>query len=203
MWYTIPNILSLARIATIPVIVLLIWPGIETRHTCFWAMVIYAAGGVTDIFDGMIARRTNQVTVLGKFLDPLSDKLFYLVTMVALLQLNAVYMAGLRIPPWLVMVVLVRELAVTGLRAIAMSEGVVIDAKRGGKLKTVFGTVGMCGLLLHYPYVVQFPGFTEIEIRTGLVGLWVTFFSVAFSLTSGFGYMRRFMRAMSARAESS
>lgn len=202
MWHTIPNLLSLARIAAIPVIVLLIWPGIENRHTCFWAMVIYAVGGITDIFDGMIARRTNQVTVLGKFLDPLSDKLFYLVTMVALLQLNSVWMAGPRIPPWLVMIVLTRELSITGLRAIAMSEGVVIDAKEGGKLKTVFGTVGMCGLLLHYPYVIYFPPFVEVEIRTGLVGLWVTFFSVAFSLTSGFGYIRGFVRAVRARAET-
>jgi CDP-diacylglycerol--glycerol-3-phosphate 3-phosphatidyltransferase len=202
MWATIPNLLSMARIAAVPVIVLLIWPGIESRHTCFWAMVIYAVGGVTDIVDGIIARRTNQVTVLGKFLDPLSDKLFYLVTMIALLQLNNVYMAGPRIPPWLVMIVLVRELSITGLRAIAMSEGVVIDAKEGGKLKTVFGTVGMCGLLLHYPYVINFHPFVETELRTGLIGLWVTFFSVAFSLTSGFGYIRGFLRAVRARTEA-
>jgi CDP-diacylglycerol--glycerol-3-phosphate 3-phosphatidyltransferase len=193
MWYSIPNLLSFARIVAIPVIVVLIWPGIESRHTCFWAMVVYAIAGLTDIIDGIVARRTNQVTVLGKFLDPLSDKLFYLVTMIALLQLQ-----GPRIPPWLVMIVLVRELSITGLRAIAMSEGIIIDAQEGGKLKTIFGTVGMCGLLIHYPYLVNF-GPIDTIVNFHVAGLWVTVFSVAFSLTSGAGYIRGFLRAIRQR----
>ncbi|MBI3178818.1 MAG: CDP-alcohol phosphatidyltransferase family protein, partial [Deltaproteobacteria bacterium] len=123
MIWSIPNFLSLLRVASVPVVVALIWPGIENRFTCFWAMIVYAVAGFTDMFDGMVARRTNSVTVLGKFLDPLSDKLFYLVVMVALLQLQ-----GPRVPAWLVMVVLTREMTITGLRSIAMSEGIVIAA---------------------------------------------------------------------------
>ncbi len=196
MWNTLPNLLTLARIAVIPVIVFLIWPGIENRHTCFWAMVLYAVAGLTDIIDGIIARRRNQVTVLGMFLDPLSDKLMYLTTLIALLQLQ-----GPRVPFWLVMVVLGRELSITGLRAIAMSEGIVIAAKEGGKLKTVFGTVGMCGLLLHYPYLINFGPVSTI-VNAHVVGLWLTFFSVAFSVTSGLGYMRGFISANRARQTS-
>src|SRR5437868_2223374 len=87
MRWTLPNTITLSRIATLPIVVALVWPGYETRETCFWASVIYAASGVLDIVDGALARRIGQVTVMGKFLDPLADKLFYLVTLIALLQL--------------------------------------------------------------------------------------------------------------------
>lgn len=189
MWLTIPNALTFTRLATVPVIVALLWPGIESRQNCFWAMVIYIVGGLTDIIDGVIARRLNQVTVLGKFLDPLSDKIVYLVTLIALLQLP-----GPRVPPWLVMFIVIREVSITGLRAIAASEGIVIDAKDGGKLKTVFATVGMCGLLMHYPYLINF-GFTQVMVNMHVAGLWVTFISAAFALTSGVGYVRGFVHA--------
>ncbi|MEE8408734.1 MAG: CDP-diacylglycerol--glycerol-3-phosphate 3-phosphatidyltransferase [Myxococcota bacterium] len=196
MW-TIPNMLSLGRLAVVPFIVALIWPGIESRTTCFWAMAIYAVGGLTDVFDGMLARRINQVTVLGKFLDPLSDKLFYLITMIALLQLQ-----GPRIPFWVVMVVLTRELAITGLRTIAMSEGIVIAAGEAGKMKTLAGSLGMLALLIHYPYMINF-GFFSAIIDFHIVGLWVTYISVALSLTSGVDYMRGFFTAARQRSAPS
>ncbi len=185
MW-TLPNLLTLGRLALLPVILFLVWPGIETRETCVWAAIIYGVAGVTDLLDGMLARRLGQVTVIGKFLDPLSDKLFYLVTMLGLLQLP-----GPRIPLWVVMIVLVRELSITGLRAIAVGEGIVIAAGEGGKMKTTFATIGMTLLLAHYPYVIQF-GFAAVQINFHLVGLWVTYVSVAASVLSGIGYVRGF-----------
>ena len=196
MW-TIPNLLSLGRLAAVPFIVLLVWPGIESRTACFWAAMIYGIGGITDIFDGMLARRTNQVTVMGQFLDPLSDKLFYLVTMIALLQLQ-----GPRIPFWVVMVVLSRELSITGLRTIAMSEGIVIAAGQTGKMKTLAGTLGMVFLLFHYPYLVNF-GFFSTIIDFHIVGLWVTYVAVALSLVSGFNYLRSFFTATRQKATPS
>src|SRR5262245_39678270 len=120
MW-NLPNMLTMARLGLLPIIVALVWPGLETRATCLWAGVLYASGGILDMADGWAARRFQQVTVLGKFLDPLADKLFHLVTLIALLQLP-----GPRVPPWVVMLFLARELAVTGLRGIAVSEGIVI-----------------------------------------------------------------------------
>lgn len=196
MWVSLPNILSLTRVAVLPIIVTLLWPGIESPHTCFWAMIVYAVAGITDIFDGMLARRINQVTVLGKFLDPLTDKLFYLITLVALLQLP-----GPWVPAWLVMMVLTREFSITGLRAMAASEGIVIAAEKGGKIKTIFGTVGMCGLLIHYTYPIHI-GFWSGLVDFYTTGLWITFISVLYSLTSGVKYARDFIRALQTRSTS-
>ncbi|MBC7794469.1 MAG: CDP-diacylglycerol--glycerol-3-phosphate 3-phosphatidyltransferase [Clostridia bacterium] len=192
MW-TIPNILTMARLGCLPVILALVWPGVESRMTCFWAAVIYGIAGITDLLDGALARKLGQVTVMGKFLDPLSDKLFYLVTMLGLLQLP-----GPRIPLWVVMIVLIREVSITGLRAIAVGEGIVIAAGEGGKMKTTFATIGMACLLANYQYIVHI-GFTTQQINFHTVGLWVTYVSVAFSVSSGVVYVRDFMRTLTAK----
>lgn len=192
MW-TLPNILTMARLGCLPIILALIWPGIESRATCFWAAVIYGVAGITDLLDGAIARKLGQVTVMGKFLDPLSDKLFYLVTMLGLLQLP-----GPRIPLWIVMVVLIRELSITGLRAIAVGEGIVIAAGEGGKMKTTFATIGMVALLTNYQYIVH-AGFAMGQVNFHVVGLWVTYISVAFSVVSGVNYVRGFVQSLSAK----
>ncbi|MEM6531636.1 MAG: CDP-diacylglycerol--glycerol-3-phosphate 3-phosphatidyltransferase [Myxococcota bacterium] len=188
--WTIPNLVTMTRIAVLPLVVFLLWPGIENRETTFWAAVAFGLSGATDFIDGYLARNLKQVSVFGKFLDPLADKLFYLVTMVALLQLP-----GPRIPFIVVMLVLIRELSITGLRAIASSEGVVIAAGQGGKTKTVFGTVGMILLILHYEYPIDF-GFATATINFHRVGLWLTYISLAYSLTSAFSYIRGFSKAL-------
>jgi CDP-diacylglycerol---glycerol-3-phosphate 3-phosphatidyltransferase len=190
MKWTIPNVLTVARLGILPFIVALMWPGIESREACFWAAVLYTVAGALDMVDGAVARHMNQVTALGKFLDPLADKLFYLVTLIALLQLQ-----GPRVPPWLVMIILARELAITGLRGIAASEGIVIAANEGGKTKTSFATAGVIGLLLHYPYLINF-GFTSVIIDMHRAGLWVTYLSAAFAVTSAFDYIAGFARAV-------
>lgn len=192
MW-TVPNILTLARLTVLPWVVYLMWPGVETHASCFWAAVIYAIAGITDLVDGALARKLGQVTVMGKFLDPLSDKLFYLVAMVALLQID-----GTRIPFWVVVAVLVRELSITGLRAIAAGEGIVIAAGEGGKVKTAFANIGMVCLIAHYTYIVDF-GFLVAPVSLHTVGLWVTYLSVAFAWTSGIGYVRGFLKALALR----
>ena len=193
MW-TIPNILTLSRIGLVPLLLVLIWPGIESRQTCFWAAMLFALGSATDVVDGLLARSRGQVTVLGKFLDPLADKLFYLVPMVAFLQMDPP-----RIPAWIVLLIIIRELSITGLRAIAISEGVVIAAGEGGKLKTFLGAVGMFGLLVHHPYWIDF-GFADAVIDFHRVGLLLTYFSVAFSLASGVGYVAKFVQAVRTRS---
>ncbi|MBN1960512.1 MAG: CDP-diacylglycerol--glycerol-3-phosphate 3-phosphatidyltransferase [Deltaproteobacteria bacterium] len=193
MHWTLPNVITIARLGLLPFIVFLIWPGIENRETCFWAAVIYTIGGVLDVLDGILARRRNEVTVLGKFLDPLADKLFYLVTLIALMQLQEP-----RVPAWLVMIVLARELAITGLRGIAASDGIVIAAGGGGKMKTTLATVGMVGLLIHYPYFINFGPFSAL-IDMHYIGLWLTYISIAFSISSGIEYLVGFNKAMRAR----
>lgn len=193
MRWTLPNIITVARVALLPLLLVLIWPGLENRETCFWAAVVFAAAGVLDVVDGVLARRRNEVTVLGKFLDPLADKVFYLVTLVALLQLPVP-----RVPGWVLMAVITREIAITGLRGIAVSEGVVIAADAGGKLKTALATVGMCGLLIHYPFVVNF-GFVQAVLNPHRVGLWITYVSVLIAVASGVNYVRNFVLALRQR----
>jgi CDP-diacylglycerol---glycerol-3-phosphate 3-phosphatidyltransferase len=189
MWNA-PNILTLARLSVLPLIVFLIWPGIENRQNCYFAALVYGFGGFLDIVDGYIARRYDLVTTLGKFLDPLADKLFYLVTLIALLQLP-----GPRIPPWIVMLLLVRELAITGLRGIAASEGIVIQAGVGGKLKATFATLGAIGLLLHYPYLINYGVFIHyIDMHT--VGLNLTMVSLVLGISSGVHYAYDFAVAV-------
>lgn len=150
----------------------------------------YIFAGILDLVDGYLARRTNQVTAIGMFLDPLADKVFYLVTLVGLLQLP-----GPWVPPWIVMVVLVRELAVTGLRGIASAQGIVIAAGDSGKIKTTFATVGMCGLLLHYPYLIH-TGLGGVVLDIYQLGLAFTYISVLFSIYSAVEYVYGFVRAL-------
>lgn len=100
------------------------------------------------------------------------------------------------------MLVVIRELSVTGLRAIAISEGVVIAAGEGGKVKTFLAAVGMFGLLVHHPYWLDF-GVGGAVIDFHRIGLILTYFSVAFSLASGVGYVAGFVRAVRSRPTSS
>ena len=141
-----------------------------------------------------MARSTNQVTVIGKFLDPLADKLFYLVALIALLQFPEA-----RVPGWVVMVVLVRELSITGLRTMAISEGMVMAAGDGGKMKTILATVGMVAMLFHYSYTLDFFVF-KCVVSTYRVGLWITYLSLVYSLTSAAGYVRDFLRVQKQNA---
>ncbi len=194
MFWTLPNIVTASRLLLLPFVVILVWPSVESPKSCFWAAMIYVLGGLLDVLDGILARHRNQVTVLGKFLDPLADKLFYLVALIALLQLTPP-----RVPAILVMIVLARELSITGLRGIAASDGVVIPAGEGGKMKTTLATIGIVALLLHYPYEVDF-GFFAVMIDMHRVGLWVTYISVAFALVSAAQYCLGFGRARKALA---
>jgi len=192
----LPNTITCFRLTLLPLVCALIWPGRATPTGVFWAAIAYAVAGILDVVDGVIARRTGQVTGLGKFLDPLVDKLFYLVTLIALLQLP-----GPWVPPWVVMLVLIRELAVTGLRGIAASEGIVIAAGEGGKVKTSFATAGIVALILHYPCII-YLGFTTLVVDARVVGLWLTYISLFYSCSSAYGYVRAFVQAMALRSRA-
>ena len=191
MW-NIPNIMTMGRICVLPLIVYLIWPGIETRETCFWAGMLYGISGALDMLDGAVARMTDSVTEFGKFLDPLADKVFNLVTLIALLQLP-----GPRVPVWLVSVVVIREVAVTGLRAIAASGGIVIAAGDSGKVKTTFATLGTAGLLMHYTYLINW-GFAVTPVSLHRLGLALTYISLLYSVGSAINYTRGYVQARTA-----
>jgi CDP-diacylglycerol--glycerol-3-phosphate 3-phosphatidyltransferase len=168
----LPNTLSIMRLALIPaVMICLYFPG---RLGSFLAAVFFAAAAFTDLLDGFLARRYKTVTHVGKFLDPLADKLLVSVTMIMLITLG-------RIPAWMVILIIAREMAVTGLRSIAVLEGKVIEASSLGKYKTIFQLVSLICLCLHYQYV-------SIDFHAvGMAFLWV---ALALTLWSGLSYFR-------------
>src|SRR5262249_51307696 len=143
----LPNLLTMMRILLIPVILYLIQDG--TPRGNFWAGMVYGLTAVTDFIDGWLARRMGLISVLGKFLDPLADKLLVMASLVAFSALG-------RVPAWVVVLIIARELAITSLRVIAMSEGVTIAAGQGGKEKAALQMVAILMLIYHQTYRVDF-----------------------------------------------
>ena len=181
-----PNAITLARIAMIPVFLWFTFH--ESREDSFIAALVYAVTGMTDFLDGWIARKKGLVTLIGKFLDPLADKLIVMAALVMLVHLG-------RVAAWVVIVVMAREFIVTGLRTIAMSEGVVIAAGQEGKSKTAFQVAAITFLLLHYEYPIDAIFFT-FDLDANRVGTWLLYVSLFFSVWSAWNYFAGFIRAV-------
>lgn len=184
--WSVPNLVTMVRIAFIPAF--LVYAYYESRFHSFLAALIYAAVAATDFLDGWLARRLDMVTVIGKFLDPLADKLIAMSALVMLVHLG-------RVGAWVVILILAREFAVTGLRTIAMSEGIVIAAGQEGKYKTAIQLAGIVFLLLHYRYPVDFMAFV-VEVDSNKVGLALVYLSLFFSLWSAVKYFYGFLEAV-------
>ena len=175
----LPNSLTFLRLLSVPVVVICLYlPG---RLGSFLAALLVGVAFATDFLDGFLARKYRAVTVLGKLLDPVADKILVCVTLIALVSLS-------RVPAWMVMLVIAREIAVTGLRGIAATEGLVIQASLLGKYKTVFQAVAVAGLSLHYEY------FTIDFHEVGVVLFWI---ALVFTLWSGWSYLKGFRRVFS------
>ncbi len=185
-FFNAPNAITLARIAMIPVFLWFTWR--ESRLDSFVGAMIYAVTGTTDFLDGYIARKKNLVTVIGKFLDPLADKLIVMSALIMLVHLG-------RVAAWVVIVVMAREFIVTGLRTIAMSEGVVIAAGQEGKSKTAFQVASITFLIMHYRYPVDAFIFT-FDLDANRAGTWLLYISLFFSVWSAWNYFAGFIRAV-------
>jgi CDP-diacylglycerol--glycerol-3-phosphate 3-phosphatidyltransferase len=181
-----PNVITLVRIGAIPVF--LVFTYYESRVNSFIAALVYTGAAATDFLDGWIARRKNLVTVIGKFLDPLADKLIAMSALIMLVHLG-------RVAAWVVILVMAREFAVTGLRTIAMSEGIVIAAGQEGKYKTALQLVAICFLLLHYAYPIDFIVGTAV-VDANRVGTALFYISVFFAIWSGWKYFAGFIEAV-------
>lgn len=176
----VPNIISTARIIAVPIFVFAMM-AIDTKNpearrnatAAMWACWIYTGACLSDLVDGYYARRYNIVSDLGKFLDPLADKLLNLAAIIMMIPLGWV-------PAWLVTLLIAREVTITTLRGAAASEGQqIIEASKWGKYKTAFGNVGTAALVMHYPF---------LGVRWDLIG-WVCFVAfAAFSIGSGVHY---------------
>ena len=128
------NAITIARILLIPVFLVLLLSGIPQPYNDIAAAAVFILAAATDKLDGYVARRSKSVTTLGQFLDPLADKLLIAAALIALVSMS-------RVPAWVAMVIIVREIAVSVLRIVGVSQGVSIPADRYGKLKTVLQIV--------------------------------------------------------------
>ncbi len=138
---TLASKITLARVAVIPVYMVFMYLSGGTSNVWMWiAFAIFILASITDFVDGYIARKYNQVSDFGKFLDPLADKLLTIAAMVMFCQWGSM-------PAWALMLILTREFAVTGLRLVAVGKGNVIAAGWSGKVKTVCTMVGLCVMM--------------------------------------------------------
>ncbi len=136
---TLPNLLTIFRILLVPVLVVVLLS--EIFDTDWPAAIVFAVASATDVADGYLARRNDQVSNFGKLWDPLADKLLVTAALVSLVSLD-------RLEAWVAMVIISREFAVTGLRQVAIEQGHVIAASAWGKLKTLFQVALVMVLLI-------------------------------------------------------
>ena len=188
----LPNMLTMGRIVVIPLVMWLMDQSNElvvgewqARYAAFFAALWFFAASVTDFLDGWLARKLNLQSAVGRFLDPLADKLLVMVCLIELVQLD-------RVPAWLVALLLSREIGITGLRAIATEEGIELASDRFGKWKTAMQMCGLAGLLLHFPFETDFLFYTTM-INYHRVGLALLCGSMVFSVLSASGYMLTFI----------
>lgn len=184
----LPNFLTLSRILVVPPMAIILTS--PTRSAGFLAAALFAIASFTDWLDGYLARRLEIITVLGKFLDPIADKLLVMAALIMIIPLD-------RVPAWMVLVILSREIVITGLRGIASNEGIVIAASNLGKYKTIFQIVAILGLLLHYKYHWLFgvqSSFFYVDMHN--VGIFYLWIATIITIWSGVDYLVRFFKIL-------
>lgn len=187
--WNLPNILTYGRIVLVPFVMWFLWQSgredvsdHDARVSAFTACVLFSLAAVTDFLDGWIARNWDLGTMVGKFLNPLADKIIVMASLVMLVELQ-------RIWAWFVVLLISRELSITSLRSIATSEGLDVPVEQAGKWKTAFQLCGLVGLLVHYEYPIHFGlGIPVVTIDFNLVGKWLLGLSMFFSLFSAVQY---------------
>jgi CDP-diacylglycerol--glycerol-3-phosphate 3-phosphatidyltransferase len=176
MKLNLPNQLTISRILVVPMLVVLL--SFAGEWTCLFAGALFALAGFTDLADGYLARKGNQITSLGKFLDPLADKVLVSSVLIMLVQLDWV-------DGWIAVVIICRDIMVTGLRAVAADEGMIIAADKYGKLKTVLQLVALEPLILHYSWA---------GIPLHRIGLFLLYIALVLTVFSGCNYFFSFFR---------
>lgn len=179
----LPNLITLVRILLIPVFVMLFFTPTPDRSLS--AAVIFVVAAITDLLDGYIARRTGQVTKLGKLLDPIADKLLVLSALILLVNID-------RVSALIAILVIAREVAVSGIRAIAAGEGFIIQAETTGKYKMTLQVVAITLLIL------EGTGLSELG-NLHLAGIVTLYLSLAFGYISGGQYVWSFWKQVVAK----
>jgi len=170
----LPNLITIARIFLIPIVMLFLL--IRIPYGDLIAAAIFGLAALTDSLDGYIARSRKEISRLGVFLDPLADKLLIAAALITLVELQ-------RVPAWIVVIIIAREFAVTGLRAIKAEEGKVIPASIWGKAKTVSQVIAIL-LVMIAPLtdkIISFP-----------IGPWAMWIAAIITIVSGVDYFRNY-----------
>jgi CDP-diacylglycerol--glycerol-3-phosphate 3-phosphatidyltransferase len=175
--FNLPNTITMIRIGVIPALFCLLFspgPGMSLVIA-----ILFIAAALTDLLDGYIARRYQIVTTMGKFLDPIADKLIVNTAMILMIPIG-------RIPAWIVAVIIIRDFAVDGIRNIASSEGMIIQASPLGKRKTLCQIFAVSALMIHYPF---------IGADAHAVGMIILYIALVLTVTSGIDYFLKFYRS--------
>jgi len=176
--FNLPNTITMMRIGVVPFLfVLLTNPGEG------WSLVIaglFVLASVTDFLDGYFARKYKMITTIGKFLDPIADKIIVNTAMILLIPID-------RIPAWIVAVTIIRDLMVDVIRSIASSEGIFIQASRLGKQKTVAQIIAVTALIIHYPLW---------GINAHIVGTLVLYVAFFLTVYSGLDYLLKMIKSI-------
>lgn len=174
----LPNTITLMRISVVPFLfVLLVNPGE------FWSLVIaglFVVASITDFFDGYIARKYHMITTMGKFLDPIADKIIVNTAMILMIPIG-------RIPAWIVAITIIRDLIVDVIRSIASSEGIYMQASILGKQKTVTQIIAVTALMIHY---------SIFGINAHVVGTVVLYIALFLTIYSGIDYFIKLYKSV-------
>jgi CDP-diacylglycerol--glycerol-3-phosphate 3-phosphatidyltransferase len=172
--FNLPNTITLLRIGIVPFLfILLLEPGE------FWSLILailFIIASITDLFDGYFARKYNLITTMGKFLDPIADKLIVDTAMILMIQIH-------HIPAWIVAITIIRDLIVDVIRSIASSEGIYIQASILGKQKTLAQNIAVTALIIHY---------SIFGIDAHAVGTVILYIALFFTIYSGIDYFIKF-----------
>ena len=172
--FNLPNAITMLRIGIIPVLFFLLLSPDSTGSLVIAGIFVIAS--LTDLLDGYIARRYQIVTTMGKFLDPIADKLVVNTAMILMIPIG-------RIPAWIVAIIIIRDFTVDGIRTIASSEGVIIGSSRLAKQKTLCQVVAVTALMIHYPF---------LGADSHLVGIAILYVALFLTLYSGLDYLVKF-----------
>jgi len=172
----LPNTITMVRISFIPVLFLLLLSPGQTMSLVI--AFLFIAVSLTDMLDGYVARKYHIVTTMGKFLDPIADKLVINTAMILMIPIG-------RIPAWVVAIIVIRDFAVDGIRNIASSGGHIIQASWLGKQKTLCQVFAVSALMIHYPF---------LGADAHVVGTTILFLALILSIYSGLDYLVKFYR---------
>ena len=171
---TTANKVTLSRMMLIPIFVIVLMCNVPYGDLI--AMAVFALASLTDGIDGYIARKYNQVTDFGKFLDPLADKLLIATALMCFVELQ-------RMPAWMAIIIIAREFIVTGLRSVAASKGIVIAAIMTGKIKTCIQIAASICAFLFYGEAYMIGGYS--------IAWWAMLISTLFTIYSGYEYLKK------------